>query len=59
MATIGVKIELEGAPKYTENMKQLTAQTKLYQAQVKRLTAEMSTGVSAFTKSIIMASTLQ
>ena len=59
MATIGVKIELEGAPKYTENMKQLTAQTKLYQAQVKRLTAEMSTGVSAFTKSITTSKALQ
>lgn len=59
MATIGVKIELEGAPKYSENMKQLTAQTKLYQAQVKRLTAEMSTGVSAFTKSITTSKALQ
>lgn len=59
MATIGVKIELEGAPKYTENMKQLTAQTKLYQAQVKRLTAEMSNGVSAFTKSITTSKALQ
>lgn len=59
MATIGVKIELEGAPKYSENMKQLTAQTKLYQAQVKRLTAEMTTGVSAFTKSITTSKALQ
>lgn len=59
MATIGVKIELEGAPKYSENMKQLTAQTKLYQAQVKRLTTEMSSGVSAFTKSITTSKALQ
>lgn len=59
MATIGVKIELEGAPKYSENMKQLTAQTKLYQAQVKRLTAEMGAGVSAFTKSITTSKALQ
>lgn len=59
MATIGVKIELEGAPKYSENMKQLTAQTKLYQAQVKRLTAEMTSGVSAFTKSITTSKALQ
>ena len=51
MATIGVKIELEGAPQYVENMKNLTAQTKLYQAQMKRLTQELS-GASAFTKSI-------
>lgn len=59
MATIGVKIELEGAPKYTADMKNLTAQTKLYQAQVKRLSAEMSTGVSAFTKSITTSKALQ
>ena len=52
MATIGVKIELEGAPQYNQNMQNLTAQTKLYQAQVKRLTAEMGSGVTAFQKSI-------
>lgn len=32
MATIGVKIALEGAPEYKENMANLTAQTKLYEA---------------------------
>lgn len=58
MATIGVRIELEGAPKYTENMKNLTAQTKLYQAQVKNLTAQMDSGVSAFTKSITTSKAL-
>lgn len=52
MATIGVKIELEGAPQYKENMSNLTAQTKLYEAQVKRLSAEMDKSASAFTKSI-------
>lgn len=59
MATIGVRIELEGAPKFSENMKNLTAQTKLYQAQVKKLTTEMNTGVSAFTKSITTSKALQ
>lgn len=59
MATIGVKIELEGAPQYTENMSKATAQTKLYQAQVKRLTAEMGSGVSAFKKSITESKALQ
>lgn len=59
MATIGVRIELEGAPKYTENMKNLTAQTKLYQAQVKKLTEEMDSGVSAFTRSITTSKALQ
>ena len=59
MATIGVKIELEGAPQYTENMSKATAQTKLYQAQVKRLAAEMGSGVSAFKKSITESKALQ
>lgn len=59
MATIGVRIELEGAPKYTEDMKNLTAQTKLYQAQVKKLTTEMNTGTSAFTKSITTSKALK
>ncbi len=57
MATIGVKIELEGAPQYVENMRNLTAQTKLYQAQMKRLTQELS-GASAFTKSIATSKAL-
>lgn len=57
MATIGVKIELEGAPQYVENMRNLTAQTKLYQAQMKRLTQELS-GASAFTKSITASKAL-
>ena len=59
MATIGVKLELEGAPQYTENMSKATAQTKLYQAQVKRLAAEMGSGVSAFKKSITESKALQ
>ena len=59
MATIGVKIELEGAPQYKENMSNLTAQTKLYQAQLKRLEQEMSSGVSAFRKSITESKALQ
>lgn len=59
MATIGVKIELEGAPQYKENMQNLTAQTKLYQAQIKKLQSEMKDGVSAYTKSITMSKALQ
>ena len=59
MATIGVKIELEGAPQYKENMQNLTAQTKLYQAQMKRLQSEMKEGVSAFTRSINTSKALQ
>ena len=59
MATIGVKIELEGAPQYKENMSNLTAQTKLYQAQLKRLEQEMSTGASTFKKSVTEAKALE
>lgn len=59
MAEIGVKIKLEGAPQYTESMKNVTAQTKLYQAQVKSLQSQMGSGVSAFQKSIATQKALQ
>ena len=58
MAEIGVKIKLEGAPQYTENMRNVTAQTKLYQAQVKSLQNTMGSGISAFQKSITMQKAL-
>lgn len=51
MAKIGVQVELQGAPQYIENMSKLTAQTKLYSAQMKRVQQELS-GASAFSKSI-------
>lgn len=59
MATIGVKIELEGAPQYKENMSNLKAQTKLYQAQLKSLSSQMGSNVSAFKKSITESKALQ
>lgn len=59
MAVIGVKIELEGAPQYKENMANLNAQTKLYQAQLKALDAQMGKNVSAFTKSITESKALE
>lgn len=59
MANIGVKIELEGAPQYKENMANLTAQTKLYEAQVKSLQSRMSSGMSAFQKSITTSKALE
>ena len=59
MATIGVKIELEGAPQYKENMSNLTAQTKLYQTQLKNLSATMGSNVSAFKKSIAESKALE
>lgn len=59
MATIGVKIEIEGAPQYKENMANLNQQTKLYQAQLKALTAEMGSNTSAFKKSITESKALE
>ena len=59
MANIGVKIELEGAPQYRENMANLTAQTKLYQAQVKSLASQMGSSMSAFQKSITTSKALE
>lgn len=59
MANIGVKIELEGAPQYNENMANLTAQTKLYQAQVKSLASQMGSSMSAFQKSITTSKALE
>lgn len=56
-AKIGVKIELEGAPQYIANMNKLTAQTKLYQAQMKRVQQELSNS-SAFQKSIATSKAL-
>lgn len=48
MATIGVKLELNGAASYTEGMKQATSQVKLFDAQLKGLTSGMSNASSAF-----------
>ena len=50
MATIGVKVKLEGAAEYRQQMSQMTSQTKLYQAQMKNLQSQL--GKSAFSKSI-------
>jgi chromosome segregation ATPase len=50
MATIGVKLELNGAASYTEGMKQATSQVKLFDAQLKGLTSGMSSASNAFTK---------
>ena len=58
MATIGVKVELEGAPQYVESMKNLAAQTKLYGEQLKKVQAQMQ-GASAFAKSIAESKALK
>lgn len=50
MATIGMKVKLEGWKEYMDHMSQMTSQTKLYQAQMKNLQSQL--GKSAFSKSI-------
>lgn len=58
MANIGVKVELEGAPQYVENMKNLQQQTKLFGEQLKRVQNEMQ-GKNAFSKSIAETNALK
>lgn len=58
MASIGVKVELEGAPQYVENMKNLQQQTNLYNEQLKKVQTQMSNS-SAFSKSIAESKALQ
>lgn len=48
MATIGVKVELEGAQAYKKNMSQVTSETKLYQAEVKKVSEQIKQGNNVF-----------
>lgn len=57
--TIGVKIELEGAPQYQENMRNLTQQTKLYEAQMKNVEKQLKNGASAFQRSMTESRALE
>lgn len=50
MASIGVKVYLEGAAEYRKQMSEMTSVTKLYQAQMKNLQSQL--GKSTFSKSI-------
>lgn len=50
MATIGVKIELEGTKEYQQGMKNLKEQTKLFDAELKNLKSSMNG--SAYSKTI-------
>ena len=50
MASVGVKVYLEGAAEYRQKMSEMTSQTKLYQAQMKNLQSQL--GKSTFSKSI-------
>lgn len=56
-ASIGVKIQLEGAPQYVSDMKNLTQQTKLYEAQMKKLQKQVNG--STFAKSMAESKALK
>lgn len=61
MASVGVKVYLEGAAEYRKNMSEMSYQTKLFQAQLKNLQSQV--GKSTFSKSIqeskVLANELQ
>ena len=61
MASVGVKVYLEGAAEYRKNMSEMSSQTKLFQAQLKNLQSQV--GKSTFAKSIqeskVLANELQ
>lgn len=50
MATIGVKLELNGAASFTQSMKQATSEVKLFDAQIKGLSSKMTSAGSAFSR---------
>lgn len=50
MATVGVKVELEGAKAFSDGMKNLQSQTRLFDTEIKNIQKSMSK--SAFQKSI-------
>lgn len=59
MATIGVKIELEGAQAYKKGMSDATNQTKLYQAEAKKLQTEIKNGNGSMQKRIELSNALK
>jgi len=59
MATIGVKVELEGAQAYKQGMAQCTNETKLYQAEAKKLQNELKNGNGNWQTRIQLSKTLQ
>ena len=59
MATIGVKVELEGSQTYKQQMSAITQQTKMYQAEVKNLSNQVSKGTSTFANHIAKGKALE
>lgn len=59
MPTIGVKVELDGAQAYKQNMSQVVSETKLYQAEVKNLAQQIKNGTNAFSNHIAQGKALE
>lgn len=59
MPTIGVKVELDGAQAYKQNMSQVVSETKLYQAEVKNLATQIKNGSNAFSNHIAQGKALE
>lgn len=59
MAVIGVKVELEGAPVFAQNMRMLTQQTKLYQQQLKTIDATMAGTTNTYNRHIAKTQALK
>ena len=59
MAVIGVKVELEGAPTFSNNLRLLTQQTKLYQQQLKTIDAQMSGTTNTYSRHIAKTQALK
>lgn len=59
MAVIGVKVQLEGAPVFSANMRMLTQQTKLYQQQLKTIDATMTGTTNVYAKHIAKTQALK
>jgi hypothetical protein len=59
MATIGVKVNLEGAQAYKKGMAECTQETKLYQAETKKLQNEIKNGNTSYSKRIELGKALQ
>lgn len=59
MATIGVTVQLDGAASYKKQMSDITNQTKMYQAEVKKLTTEINNGNNVYQNRIARGEALE
>lgn len=59
MTTIGVTVQLDGAASYKKQMSDITNQTKMYQAEVKKLTTEINNGNNVYQNRIARGEALE